>query len=75
MRQKSHIVWLLALLIGSFVSWAAIVFREIISLVQLPWLGTATERVVSAAATLPWYVIVAGPTIGGLLVGLLLQYM
>ncbi len=75
LRQKSHIVWLLALLIGSFVSWAAIIFREIISLVQLPWLGTATERVVSAAATLPWYMIVAGPTIGGLLVGLLLQYM
>ncbi len=75
LHQKSHIVWLLALLIGTFVSWAAIIFREAISLIQLPWLGTTTERVASAASSLPWYVIVAAPMIGGLLVGLLLQHV
>ncbi|TYC51704.1 chloride channel protein [Rhodobacterales bacterium] len=73
LHQKSHIVWLLALFIGSLVAWAAILFREGIGLVQLFWLGTATERVVSAAAQLPWYVILLAPTLGGLLVGLLLH--
>jgi len=75
LRHKSHVVWLLALLIGAFVSWAAIIFREGIGLVQLLWLGTTTERVVSAAASLPWYVIVLAPVIGGLVVGLLLQHV
>jgi CIC family chloride channel protein len=40
----------------------------------VPWLGTSSERVFEAASHLPWYVVVGAPTLGGLLVGLLLVY-
>ncbi len=73
--QKSHVVWMLAIFIGALVALAAILFREAIGLVQFAWLGTRSERVVSAAASVPWYVIVAAPAIGGLAVGLLLQHI
>ncbi len=75
MAQKRPLVWLLALCIGAIVSWAAILFREAIGLVQLVWLGTSSENVITALADLPWYVIVGAPTVGGLLVGLLLRYV
>ncbi|MFZ1813919.1 MAG: chloride channel protein [Rhizobiaceae bacterium] len=68
-------VWLLALAAGLAVSMAAILFRELIGLFQLPWLGTASERVATFAATLPWYMIMAGPVVGGLAVGLCLQFI
>ncbi len=71
--QKSPFVWCLALAIGTIVSWAAIIFREAIGLVQLFWLGTSSEAVASAAAALPWYVILLAPACGGLVVGLILQ--
>ncbi|MBD1547427.1 chloride channel protein [Roseibium aggregatum] len=75
LAQKRPIIWLLALCIGAIVSWAAILFREAIGLVQLVWLGTSSENVITALADLPWYVVVAAPTVGGLIVGLLLQYV
>jgi len=75
LAQRRPVVWLLALCIGAIVSWAAILFREAIGLFQLWWLGTTSEKVITAVADLPWYMIVAGPTVGGLAVGLLLRYV
>lgn len=75
LQQKNPIVWILALLIGTFVAWAAILFREAIGLVQLPWLRTASEQIITASAAQPWYVIAAAPAVGGLIVGLLLHYI
>ena len=66
-RQLS--VWLAALIIGSIVSIAAILFREAIGLVQWTWLFDRTENVVSAAQNTPWYVILFAPVIGGAIVG------
>ena len=66
-RQLS--VWIVAVLVGFIVSVAAIVFRELIGLVQLPWLLDRTENVVSASVSLPWYVILLAPAIGGAIVG------
>lgn len=68
-------VWLLALIIGFGVAVAAILFREGIGFVQLLWLGTRSEHVYSAALTLPWYWVMAGPIIGGLIVGGLLPLL
>jgi len=69
-RQLS--VWFAALIIGSAVSIAAILFREAIGLVQWTWLFDRTEKVVSAAANTPWYVILLAPAIGGAVVGWIL---
>ncbi|MBI1384068.1 MAG: chloride channel protein [Rhizobiales bacterium] len=66
-------VWLLALIIGAGVAYAAILFRTLIGLVQLAWLGTMHESVVTAAAYVPWPVILLAPAAGGLVIGYLLQ--
>lgn len=62
-------VWLVAVAIGITVSIAAIIFRELIGIFQLFWLQDRSENVVTAAAALPWYVILFAPAIGGLIVG------
>ena len=66
-------IWMAALLIGVCVSLAAIVFREAIALLQLLWLQDASESVASAARRVPWWAVLGGPIVGGLLVGILLE--
>lgn len=73
LADRQPLVWLLALLIGLAVAYAAIVFRLAIGFFQLPWLMTSSERVASAAAELPWWQLLLGPTIGGLIVGTVLE--
>ncbi|MBU1210999.1 MAG: chloride channel protein [Alphaproteobacteria bacterium] len=67
------LVWLLALAISILVAYAAIGFRLLIGILQLPWLGTSSENVASAASSLPFWVVLAAPAIGGVLVGFLLE--
>ena len=69
LSDRQPLTWLLGLVIGIAVSYAALAFRFLIGVFQHPWLGTMSERVVSATATTPWWVIVLAPTIGGLIVG------
>ena len=73
MSSRLPLVWFLALLIGAAVGGSAILFRIGIGMVQWVWLGTASERMISAAAAQPWYVVVMAPVIGGAIVGFLLQ--
>ena len=68
-------IWGLSLVIGVAVGIAAILFREGIGLVQLLWLDTRTEEVLTSARNVPWYWLVLGPTFGGLVVGLLLHQL
>ncbi|WP_346432929.1 hypothetical protein [Breoghania sp.] len=71
--RRQPLVWLLALVIGVVVALAAILFRVGIGLVQLPWLGTASESVVTASWNVSFIWILCAPIVGGLLVGFLLQ--
>jgi len=73
LSDRQPLTWLLGLIIGITVGYAALAFRFLIAVFQLPWLGTMSERVVSATATTPWWVIVLAPTVGGLIVGGTLQ--
>ncbi|MEC9369623.1 MAG: chloride channel protein [Pseudomonadota bacterium] len=73
--ERQLLVWVIALAIGIGASYFAIIFRLLIGLAQLPWLGDASEHVYAAAAKLPWWMILAGPAVGGLIVGLLLQHV
>lgn len=66
-------LWMLALVVGIGVAGAAIGFRELIGLVQLLWLRDNSEQVISAARNIPWYVILAAPIVGGLVIGLMLE--
>ena len=71
--EKQPLIWILSLVIGAAVGAAAIVFRELIGLVQLPWLADRSEKVLSAAENISWIMILAAPIVGGLIVGLLLH--
>lgn len=71
-QSKEVLVWSIALVVGFCAAYAALLFRLFIGWIQIPWLGTSSERVFEAALSLPWYIILAAPTIGGLIVGLIL---
>lgn len=73
LASRQPLIWLLALLVGAVVAVAAILFRLLIGLVQLPWLGTTGENVVTAAASVSPYLILLVPAVGGLLLGIVLQ--
>jgi CIC family chloride channel protein len=71
--NRQPVIWTLSLLIGLSVALAAIAFRWLIGVVQLYWLGDTSEQVLSAARNTPWYMILAGPLIGGIVVGVILS--
>ncbi len=48
-------------------------FREAIAMVQTVAFGTGSEVLFAHVETLPWWQIVAAPTIGGLIIGLLVK--
>ena len=73
--ERQPLVWLLALIIGIFVAYFALLFRLLIGVLQLPWLGTMTERVWTAAAETSLFIILLAPAFGGLIVGILLQWV
>ena len=71
--DRQLLLWLLALVAGLGVAYAALAFRSLIGIVQLLWLGTTSPSVYAAARDLPWYVVLLAPAAGGLIVGYLLQ--
>ncbi|MCC2112315.1 MAG: chloride channel protein [Hyphomicrobiales bacterium] len=72
---KQPLLWILALGAGLLTAAAAIAFRVGIAMVQWPWIHTMSERVASAAAAMPAWVVIAGPVCGGFVVGLFLTYV
>ncbi len=74
---KSHepALWLIALLVGTAVGGAALLFRSMIGAFQWLWLGTTSEWIIAGVRALPWWTVIAAPTVGGLVVGLLNQYV
>jgi chloride channel protein, CIC family len=75
LRERQPLVWGTSVLVGVIAAFASIGFRLAINVAQLPWLGTTSERVASAAADVPWPVLLVAPAIGGLLVGWVLHFV
>lgn len=67
-------VWALAIIAGLAGAIVAIGFRTAIGLLQSLWLSTTSERFLETLAGLPWWMVVAGPAFGGLLVGTILHF-
>jgi len=65
----------LAFAVGGGVGGAVILFRETIALVQFATFGTESERLFAYIDLLPWWQVIGVPTIGGIVVGLLVKYL
>lgn len=74
MGERQFLVWALALLLGVIVAYLSVLFRWSIGILQYVWLGTTSEKVATAAAAAPWYVVLFAPAVGGLIVGYLLHH-
>lgn len=65
----------LAFAVGGAAGAAVVVFREAIAWIQDLSFGTASENLFAHVATLPWWQIVAVPTLGGLVIGVLVKVL
>jgi len=66
--------WLIALAVGIVAGTVAVLFRLAITELQSGLYGVGDIRTIhSFATTLPWWLLIAIPTCGGLLVGLILH--
>lgn len=74
MAMQQPKVWALAIVAGLAGSAVAIAFRTIIGLIQSLWTGTTSELFLFKLSTLPWWVVIAAPTFGGLIVGTILHF-
>lgn len=72
-KARSILLWCLALVTGVFVGYTALAFRTLIGWVQYPWLFNTSEHVASAARDVPFFLVLLAPTLGGVLVGFLLE--
>ena len=68
------ILSLAAVVIGLVVAYAAIGFRLALQGVQFVAFGFAGENVISQVAELAWWHILLVPTVGGLLIGLVIHF-
>ena len=73
-RTKQPMLWLVSLVVGLLVAVAAVLFRLSVDLVQNLWHAGSTESLVTAASQAHWSIIILGPTLGGLVVGLILHF-
>lgn len=64
----------LALVVGIAAAYGALVFRIGVEEIQKLGYGIYLGEVILEAGTLPWWQILAVPAIGGLLVGIILQF-
>ncbi len=71
--DRQLLVWGLAITLGVGVAYAAIAFRYLLGAFQWLWLGTGSEKVLAAASTTPWLLILLAPAVGGLIVGFILE--
>ncbi|VAW18113.1 Chloride channel protein, partial [hydrothermal vent metagenome] len=74
LRLQKPKLWALAILAGLAGSVVAILFRHLIGAFQWLWTGTMSEVFLGRLSEIPWWIVVAAPTAGGLLVGAILHF-
>jgi CIC family chloride channel protein len=74
-RTRQPVVWAVALLIGIIVAYAAIAFRLAIRSFQYLSFGANTESLAASTLSLPWWQLLLAPTLGGVAVGVFLQFV
>ena len=71
LRNDHLVLSVLAIIVGCASGAAVVAFREVIELIEWVTYGAKGERIAVYAAELPWWHVVSVPTVGGLLVGIL----
>lgn len=74
-RNDQLLLAVLAVIVGAMSGGAIILFREGIGLIQSVFYGSATEHLSQHIQSLPWWWILGAPCAGGVLVGLLFQFV
>ncbi len=74
-KNEQVILTILSALIGTAGGACAIAFREVLGLAQTVALGFGSESFYSLANGLPWWRILAATVGGGLVIGLLVQFL
>ena len=70
--QETPYLVFLAVIVGVLAGYAALLLRFTIEWVSLLWVGERTWE--AALETLPWYIYLLAPTLGGLAVGLMVVH-
>ena len=73
-RNDQVLLGILAIVLGFAAAYGAIAFRSLISMVQWTALSTGSEDLLKFMAGLEWWRIVLAPTLGGLVVGLIVRF-
>lgn len=74
LRQDHVRLSLLSVAIGVLAAFGAILFREAIDLFQSGFHGFRGESIATLLRDQPWWRTLLAPTLGGLLIGLLIRY-
>ncbi|WP_193182882.1 chloride channel protein [Nisaea sediminum] len=75
LRNEQVLLSGLAVVIGVAAAFSAVLFRELIGLIQTGFYGFEHERVASGVAALAWWHVLLAPAVGGLLIGLFVRYL
>ena len=74
-RHEQIVLTVVAVIIGIVVAYAALAFRLWIDVVEWTGFGAGGELLHRVVAGLPWWQVLLVPTLGGLVVGLVLEYL
>ena len=74
-RNDHLILTVLAVIIGAAAGFGTILIRQSINYIQDTLLNTSGEYLLTSVMSLPWWQILFVPTLGGLLIGLFIQYL
>lgn len=72
--ERHVIVWIAALIAGIVAAYGTLAFRLAIAGTQFLWIGSPYEAMTSLVASLPWWQVMAGPVLAGLLVGIIIHH-
>ncbi len=73
-RTEPVLLTILAVVLGIAAAYGSIAFRLLIALVQRIAYGSGSELLFSVASELAWWHVLLAPTLGGLIIGLLVYF-
>lgn len=74
-HSQQPVLWVLAIVTGTLSAYFALGFWWAVTFLQSLTFGATEEALASEVTRLPWWRVIAVPTMGGLIVGLLLTYL